>query len=52
MVVVVDVTIVVAVDATVIAVVAVDAITGKPALQQTLKKAHRKVGLFYFPNHW
>ena len=50
-VVVVDVTTAVAVDATVIAAVAVDATTGKQALQKNLKKAHREVGLFYFPNH-
>jgi hypothetical protein len=49
--VVVDATTVVAVDATVIAVVAVDATTGKPSLSKNLKKAHREVGLFYFPNH-
>jgi len=49
--VVVDATTIVAVDATVIAEVAVDATTGKPSPSKKFKKAHREVGLFYFPNH-
>jgi hypothetical protein len=47
-VVVVDVTTAVAVDATVIAVVAVDATTGKPALQRNFKKGSPRGGPFLF----